>query len=186
MPPRLGAELRLTSTALPDAGGRWLSQGVGLAIEIDTDDPRREDVRRLLERHLDFAREVTPPGHVHALDIEGLCDPAVTFFSGREDGVLVAVGALKELDATHGELKSMHTSDAVRGRGVGRAMVDHILSVAAARNYRRVSLETGTLEAFAPARALYAKAGFEPCPPFGDYTANPVSTCMSIAVGSRG
>ena len=148
------------------------------------DDPRAEDVLALLERHLAFSREVTPPGHVHALGVDGLLDPAVTFFGARRrDGALLGVGALKELDARHGELKSMHTAEAARGQGVGRAMVGHLLAVAAGRNYRRVSLETGTMAAFAPARSSYAKVGFEPCEPFGGYTANPNSTCMTVELG---
>lgn len=149
---------------------------------IAADDPRAEDVQALLERHLAFAREVTPPGHVHALEIDGLLDPAVTFFSARRDGVLVGVGALKHLDASHVELKSMHTAEAARGQGIGRAMVDHLLATAADRKYERVSLETGTMDAFTPARSLYTKVGFTPCAPFGEYTANPNSTCMTIII----
>ena len=149
-------------------------------LVIAVDDPRVGDVRALLKTHLAFAREVTPPGHVHALDIDGLVDPAVTFFSARGDGVLVGIGALKRLDGSHAELKSMHTAQAARGQGVGRAMVDHLLAVAAARGFQRVSLETGTMEAFAPARSLYTTVGFTPCGPFGEYTANPNSACMTI------
>jgi putative acetyltransferase len=152
------------------------------------DDPQAEDVHALLERHLSFAREATPPGYVYALDAEGRLDPAVTYFSVRRDGVLLGVGALAELDASHGELKSMHTAEASRGQGVGGAMVEHLLSVAAGKRYHRVSLETGTMAAFAPARALYAKARFNPCEPFGDYTVNRYSTCLTLqlAVGLLG
>jgi putative acetyltransferase len=138
-------------------------------------------VRSLLGAHLEFARKVTPPEGVHALDVEGLLDPAVTFFSARRpDGELVGVAALKQLDEGHAELKSMHTVEAARGRGVGRAMVDYLLSVAVDRNCQRVSLETGAMEAFAPARALYARAGFEPCEPFGEYRFSESSFCMTI------
>jgi putative acetyltransferase len=151
-----------------------------LDLVIAEDDPRADDVRALLERHLAFSRAVTPPGHVHALDVDGLLDPAVSFLSARFEGVLLGVGALKQLDLSHGELKSMHTAEAARGQGVGRAMVDHLLAIARARCYRRVSLETGTMDAYAPARALYAKVGFVACEPFGDYTVNPHSTCMTI------
>jgi len=94
----------------------------------------------------------------------------------------VGIGALKRLDASHAEVKSMHTSEAARGQGVGRAMVDHLLAVAAERNYQRVSLETGTMDAFAPARSLYTKVGFAPCEPFGEYTANPYSICMTMTI----
>jgi putative acetyltransferase len=147
---------------------------------VAVDDPRADDVRALLTRHVALSREVTPPGHAHVLDADDLSAPDITFFSARRDGMLVAVGALRELDVLHGELKSMHTDAAMRGQGVGRALVDHLLGVASARGYRRVSLETGTMDAFAAARSLYATAGFRPCPPFGQYTRNPYSTCMTI------
>jgi putative acetyltransferase len=155
-------------------------------LVIAVDDPRSDDVRTLLDRHLAFAREVTPPDHVHAMAIDGLIGPAVTFFSARRDGVLLGVGALKRLDETHAELKSMHTGEAARGQGVGRAIVDHLLAVAADRSYQRVSLETGTGDAFAPARSLYTKVGFEPCAPFGEYTVNPYSACMTIDLAEAG
>ena len=152
-------------------------------IDITVDDPRADDVRALLARHLAFAHEHSPPEGVHALDLSGLLDPTVTFFSARRGPDLVGIGALKELDDGHGELKSMHTAAAERGRGVGRAMVDHLLGVAQVRGYRRVSLETGTMEAFAPARSLYAGVGFTPCGPFGDYTPSPNSTFMTLSLG---
>jgi putative acetyltransferase len=151
-------------------------------VVIAVDDPRRNDVRTLIETHLAFSQAVTPSAHVHALPVDGLVETSVTFFSARRGGILVGVGALKELDAGHAELKSMHTSAAVRGQGIGRAMVDHLISVAVARGYRRVSLETGAGEAFAAARALYAAAGFTRCAPFAGYTDNPYSTCMTIEV----
>jgi putative acetyltransferase len=151
-------------------------------IDIAADDPRADDVRALLARHLAFAHEETPPEHVHALDLSGLLDPTVTFFSARRDGDLVGIGALRELDRDHGELKSMHTAAEERGRGVGRAMVDHLLGEARIRGYRRVSLETGTTEAFAAARSLYAGAGFTPCGPFGDYRPSPDNAFMTLAL----
>jgi putative acetyltransferase len=154
-----------------------------VGIDIAVDDPRANDVRALLARHLAFAHEQTPPEHVHALDLTGLLEPAVTFFSARRDGGLVGIGALKELEADHGELKSMHTAAAERGRGVGRAMVEHLLAVARHRGYRRVSLETGTTEAFGPARSLYGGAGFTPCGPFGDYRASPDNAFMTLSLG---
>jgi putative acetyltransferase len=155
-----------------------------MVLVIAADDPRADDVRALLERHLAFSREVTPAEGVHALDIEGLLDPAVTFFTARLDGALVGVGALRQLDESHAELKSMHTLEAARGRGVGRAMVDHLLSVAAQRNYQRVSLETGVMDAFAPARSLYTNVGFRPCAPYGEYVDSPTSACMTIVIDS--
>ncbi len=149
-------------------------------LVIAADDPSADDVRALLAVHLRFSHDVTPAGHVHALDVDGLRDPAVAFFSARRGGELLGVGALKHLDDAHGELKSMHTAAAARGQGVGRAMVEHLLAVARGRGYRRVSLETGTMDEFAPARALYERTGFVPCPPFGAYTVNPYSTCMTL------
>jgi putative acetyltransferase len=150
--------------------------------KISIDDPRTADVRGLLERHLAFTNSQSPPEDVHALDVDGLLDPSVTFFSFRDDGVLLGVGALKELDASHAEVKSMHTAQAARGRGVARAILDHILAVARERGYTRISLETGAMEAFAPARTLYATAGFTPCAPFADYRLSPNSAFMTLSL----
>jgi len=149
-------------------------------LVISIDDPRVGDMHALLTRHLAFAYEHTPPADVHALDLNGLLDPAVTTYSARRGGQLLGIGALKELDETHAELKSMHTAEAARQQGVGRAMLDHLVGVARQRGYRRVSLETGTMEAFAPARSLYANAGFVPCDPFGDYRLSPSSSFMTL------
>jgi putative acetyltransferase len=148
-------------------------------LVIAVDDPRAADVRALLGRHLAFAHTTSPSEHVHALDVDSLAGPTVTFLSARRDGVLLGVGALKELDARHGEIKSMHTAAEARGAGVGRAVLRRLLDLAADRGYRRVSLETGTMDAFAPARALYESYGFRPCAPFAQYTVNPYSYCMS-------
>ena len=136
---------------------------------IAPDDPRANDVRQLLHRHLTFAQSTTPPEDVHALDLDGLLDPAISFFSCRVDGELLAIGALKRLDDGHAEVKSMHTAEAARGHGLGRAMLEHLLGIARERGYRRVSLETGAMDAFAPARALYESAGFVHTGPFADY-----------------
>jgi putative acetyltransferase len=146
---------------------------------IASDDPRNDDVVRLLAAHLAFANEHSPPEDVHALDVNGLLDPAVSFFSFRRDGQLLGVGALKRLDDEHAELKSMHTAAAARGRGVGRAMLNHLIDVARERGFRRLSLETGTMQAFEPARSLYATAGFAPCGPFDAYVLSPNSTYMT-------
>jgi putative acetyltransferase len=151
-------------------------------LDIDKADPRAPDVAALVETHLTYSHAGSPPEHVHALDMGGLLDPAVTLFSARVAGTLVGIGAIRELDPVHGEIKSMHTTPEARGRGVGRALIDHLLDVASARGYRRVSLETGTGESFAPARRLYERVGFSECPPFGAYTRNSLSTCMSITL----
>ena len=153
---------------------------------ISIDDPRADDVRALLERHLAFARETTPPEDVFALDVDELADPSVTFFSYRAEGAVLGVAALKRIDDHHAEIKSMHTAVEARGRGIGRALVDHLLEVARARGYRRVSLETGSGPAFAPARALYASARFTPCEAFGDYRPSPRSAYMTLSLNDDG
>jgi putative acetyltransferase len=151
-------------------------------VTIEPDDPRAPDVMALLERHLVFANEHSPPEDVHALDVDGLLDPAVTFVSLRRSGELLGVGALKELDPLHGELKSMHTLAEARGQGVARALLEHLIALARARGYKRVNLETGSMEAFAPARSLYAAAGFAPCAPFGDYVPSRNSHFMTLSL----
>ena len=147
---------------------------------LGVDDPRSEDVGALLATHLAFSQGSTPAEYSFALDVEQLVDPAVTFFSARDGDRLVGMAALKRLDRYHGELKSMHTSQADRGRGVGRALVEHIVSFARQQGYRRVSLETGSTEEFASARRLYASSGFEPCEAFGSYRPSPYNTFMTM------
>jgi putative acetyltransferase len=146
---------------------------------ISIDDPHAEDVCELLQRHLAYARANTKPEEVYALDAHALVDPVVTFFSYRVDGEVLGVAALKHLDDRHAEIKSMHTAEAARGRGIGRMLVDHLIAVARDRGYRRVSLETGSGPAFAAARRLYTSARFTPCGSFGDYVASPNSTYMT-------
>jgi putative acetyltransferase len=153
-----------------------------VAFEIAVDDPRAADARALLERRLTYAYEHTRPEGVFALDFDGLLDPAVTFFSVRRDGELLGMGAIKQLTPDHAELKSMHTAEAARRSGVGRAMVEHLLGVARARGYHRVSLETGSQDAFAPARSLYEAAGFVSCGPFAEYPDNATSTFMTMTL----
>ena len=154
-------------------------------LTVAEDDPGAPDVRELLARHLAFTRAQSPPEHVHALDVDGLLEQDVSFFSARLNGVLLGVGALMHVgdDHFHAELKSMHTAEAARKRGVGKTMLRFLLDTAARRGFRRVSIETGTMDGFAPARALYATAGFVECPPFGTYTVNRYSLCMTMALG---
>jgi len=147
---------------------------------ISIDDPRADDVRELLQRHLKYARTNTKPEEVYALDVDALVDPAVTLFSYRINGEVLGVAALKRLDDRHAEIKSMHTAERARGRGIGRALVDHLIAIARDRGYRRLSLETGSGPAFASARKLYGGAGFTPCEPFGDYLPSPNSACMTL------
>jgi putative acetyltransferase len=155
----------------------------GTALVVEVDDAAVADIRELLRTHLVFAQEVTPEGHVHALPVNRLLDPSVTLVSARADGVLLGVGALKRLADEHAEIKAMHTAAAARGHGVGRAVLERLVSIGRERGYQRLSLETGTMDAFAPARSLYLSAGFVPCEPFGEYTANPHSVCMTMSLG---
>ena len=153
------------------------------ASEIAVDDPRKPDVRALLERHLTFCLSETPPEHSFALDVDALTKPGIAFFSCRDaDGTVLGLGAIKELDPSQAEIKSMHTAAEARGRGVGRAMLDHLLSVARSRGYQRVSLETGTTPGFTAARAMYVSRGFVPAEPFGDYFRTGDNTFYTLAL----
>ena len=149
-------------------------------MHIKVDDLRGPEIAALLEAHLKLMRETSPPESVHALDLEGLRAAEVTFWTVWDGATLLGCGALKALGPDHGEIKSMHTAAAARGRGVARAMLAHILAEARARGYRRLSLETGSMAAFAPARALYAGFGFRDCPPFGNYVLDPNSMFMTL------
>ena len=155
-----------------------------MTLVIQREDPRAVDVVSLLERHLRFARATSPSCHVHALDIKGLLNASMTFFTARRGEVLLGVGALKQHDSQLAEIKSMHTAKRARGQGIGRAMVRHLLTVACSRGMTRVSLETGTQPGFASARALYESMGFRPCKPFAHYTANPFSLCMTLPLST--
>lgn len=148
-------------------------------LVITVDDPRGPEVRVLLERHLALMFEQSDPEDVHALDVDGLAETAVTFYAVRRAGDVLAVGALKRLTPEHVELKSMHTAAEARGQGVARTLLAHLLDAARAAGFRRISLETGTQDGFAPARTLYARAGFAPCGPFGDYAPSPASTFLT-------
>lgn len=151
-----------------------------VALDLAPDDPRLDDVRALLTRHLAFAAEHSPPEDVHALDVDALTGEGITFVSAREDGTLLGVGAIKRLDADHAEIKSMHTAQEVRGRGVARTVLARLLDQARQWGVTRVSLETGSMDAFAPARRVYAAAGFVECEPFGDYLPSSYSTFMTL------
>ena len=150
------------------------------AIVVAEDDPRSDDVVTLLEVHLALMRRISPPGHVHALDLDALTRAEVTFLTARSAGELLGVGALKQLDDARAEIKSMHTASIARGRGVGRLLADHIVDLARDRGVVWLGLETGTQPEFEAARSLYRTLGFATCPPFDAYTVNPYSTCMSL------
>ncbi|WP_455835547.1 GNAT family N-acetyltransferase [Pseudarthrobacter siccitolerans] len=155
-------------------------------ISINRDDPARADVHQLLSEHLADMYATSPAESVHALDHSALSGPSITFWTAREDGGLLGCGALKLLDppteALDGEIKSMRTTAGARGRGVATLMLRHILDDARARKLRRVCLETGTEEYFAPARRLYARNGFIECPPFAGYTLDPNSVFMELSL----
>lgn len=146
---------------------------------IRCDDLTSAAIRGLLEEHLRDMHALSPPESVHALDLAALRRPEITFWAAWEDDQLLGCGALKQLDLTHGEIKSMRTAVAYRGRGVGRAMLVHIVAEARRRAYHRLSLETGSMDAFAPARRLYESFGFHRCGPFADYAEDPNSVFMS-------
>jgi putative acetyltransferase len=146
---------------------------------IRVDDLTGPEIRALLEEHLRNMHELSPPESVHALDLAALRRPEITFWTAWADGALVGCGALKELEPTHGEVKSMRTASAHRRKGVGRAMLEHIIAEARARSYRRLSLETGSMAAFLPARRLYESFGFTCCAPFAAYAEDPNSVFMT-------
>lgn len=154
-------------------------------IHIDRDDPARADVHQLLSEHLAEMFATSPAESVHALDHSALSRPSITFWTAREDDQLLGCGALKSLDsphdsAKHGEIKSMRTAAAARGRGVATLMLRHILDEARSRDYGHIYLETGAEEFFAPARRLYVRNGFTECLPFADYTLDANSVFMEM------
>ncbi len=136
-------------------------------------------VIRLLEEHLQSMTLHSPPESIHALDLAGLQRPEMTFWSVWQEGDLLGCGALKELDARHGEIKSMRTATAHLRKGVARRLMVHLIEEARRRSYERLSLETGSMEAFAAARNLYASFGFRECEPFGSYVLDPYSVFMT-------
>lgn len=155
-------------------------------LEIAEDDLAAEDVRALIALHLSGMHAESPACKVHALPLEKLRQPGVTFYAVRIHGALAAIGAILHLDVTQGELKSMRAAPEWRGKGVGEAMLQHLLTVARARGYTRVSLETGRTDAFAPAVALYRKYGFNECAGFGDYIVDEFSQCMTLEIDHSG
>jgi putative acetyltransferase len=149
---------------------------------IRIDDLRGPEVALLLTEHLSDMYAVSPPESVHALDLEKLRKPEITFWSVWDGDQLVGCGALKQLADGHAEIKSMRTANTHRGKGVAIKIMEHILAVAAERKYARLSLETGTQDFFIPARKLYERFGFEYCGPFGDYVEDPWSAFMTKAL----
>lgn len=151
-----------------------------MTMNIEIDDLSRPEIHALLDEHLQSMYASSPPESVHALDLNKLRQPGITFWTAWEEGQLLGCGAVKQLDATHGEIKSMRTPQSLRRKGAGRAILAHIIDVARSRGYERLSLETGSMDAFQPARRLYEAFGFTYCGPFGDYTEDPHSAFMTL------
>jgi len=145
---------------------------------ISRESPLGADLALLMARHTADMHADTPPESIHMMDAGQLDVPAVQFFVGRIAGQAAAMGAIKEIDASHAEVKSMHVLIEHRGKGLSKAMLDHLIAAARASGFTRLSLETGTQEMFTPARRLYEKAGFTECPPFEGYTLDPNSHYM--------
>jgi putative acetyltransferase len=151
-------------------------------LNIKLDDLRGPEIADLLLEHMSHMESTSPPESRHALDIDGLRQPGITFWSAWDDAVLLGCVALKELDAGHAELKSMRTVTAHLRKGVGAALLQHVIDEAKRRGYHRLSLETGSMDYFEPARRLYVKYGFTFCAPFGSYREDPNSVFMTKAL----
>ena len=152
-------------------------------MEIAIDDLTSADIIALLEGHLTEMREVTPREEsMHALDLHGLRRPEITVWSLRDEGVIAGCGAVKRLDATHGEIKSMRTAATHRRRGVAARILKHVEAASAEMGLTRLSLETGAEDFFKPARRLYLAHGYEYCGPFADYRPDPLSVFMTKTI----
>lgn len=152
------------------------------SFTIKLDDLSSPEIAELLAEHLRDMHELSPPESVHALDLDELRKPDIALWSVWLDDDLVGCGALKELDETHGEIKSMRTARAFRGKGAGKFILRQIIDEARSRGYTRLSLETGSMDAFEPARRLYESHGFTHCGPFGDYVLDPHSVFMTLEI----
>ena len=148
-------------------------------MDFHIDDLNGKEIKALLREHLDDMFSHTPPESVHALDLKSLQASNITFWSGWKEGNLAGCGALKELDKSHGEIKSMRTSRSHLRQGVAAKLLNHILSEAKKRSYSRISLETGSMDVFIPAQKLYKKFGFKECAPFDGYKEDPNSMFMT-------
>ena len=151
-------------------------------MHIKIDDLTGSEIAHLLGEHLRCMERVSPPESRHALNLDALRQPDVTFWSAWQENDLAGCGALKELDPTHGEIKSMRTATAHLRKGVAAALLQHIIAEARRRGYHRLSLETGSMEYFVPAHRLYHKFGFKNCGPFATYLADPNSLFMTLAL----
>jgi putative acetyltransferase len=149
-------------------------------MEIKIDNLQGKEVACLISEHLQGMKLNSPPESIHALNVEQLRRPEITFWSAWEGNEIVGCGALKELDSLHGEIKSMRTSSKHLRKGVARKILQHLIDEAKGRGYTRLSLETGSMNAFAPAWQLYESFGFQYCKPFSDYTEDPNSLFMTL------
>ncbi|MBV1879076.1 MAG: GNAT family N-acetyltransferase [Pseudomonadales bacterium] len=156
-----------------------------IELQIQLDDLTGTEIAEFLEEHISDMKSVSPPESKHALDLEGLKSPDITFWSFYADERLVGCGALKELDASNGEIKSMRTSPVFRGAGVGAFILSHILEESKNRSYRKVNLETGSMHFFEPARKLYERFGFVTCEPFANYQKDANSVFYAKVLGSE-
>jgi putative acetyltransferase len=154
-------------------------------LRIIIDDLRGAPIAALLQEHLDDMYATSPPESVHALDIDRLRDPSITFWSAWRSETLMGCIALKAMSTREAEIKSMRTPRAARGAGVAKALLLHLMDEAQSRGVARLYLETGTEPFFAPARTLYARHGFVECAPFGDYVLDPHSVFMTKLIVSR-
>lgn len=151
-------------------------------MKIEVDNLEKAEVIALLEEHLQDMYATSPPESVHALDLDKLKLPAVTFWTGWKDEQLLGCAAIKELDNQHAELKSMRTTPAARNQGVASQLLNHVIEQAQQKGLQRLSLETGSMEFFKPARLLYEKHGFTYCDPFDTYQADPNSCFMTLVL----
>ena len=151
-------------------------------MKVEIDHLEDEGVIKLLEEHLADMHATSPPESIHALDVESLKAPDITFWCARKNGQALGCIALKQLTPAHAEIKSMRTTEASRGKGVGSSLLEHLLAEVADRGYESVSLETGSQDFFISARRLYERCGFEYCEPFSDYKLDPNSLFMTLEI----
>ncbi len=149
-------------------------------MEIKIDDLSSHEIKAFLEDHINDMKSFSPPGSKHALDLDSLKKPEITFWTIWDNAILIGCAALKELDQQHGEIKSMRVSKLYRGKGIASILLQHILNEAKNRQYNRLSLETGSMPFFKPARVLYEKHNFKRCLPFSNYHEDPNSVFMSL------
>lgn len=149
-------------------------------MKIVVDDLSGQEIADFLEQHIEDMKSVSPPESKHALDVDGLKSSEITFWTVYKNDLLAGCGALKELDATHGEIKSMRIAPNARGKGIASKLLRYIITVSTNRGYHRLSLETGSMAFFEPARQLYLNHGFQYCRPFADYKEDPYSVFMSL------